>query len=560
MTKTSKATKRTSSNRSLTRADTAFLNAQILTIDGRRSEAQALAIEHGNIVRIGTNQRILSDVVENTCVLDLHGATVLPGFTDCHTHLVAYGLELSAANLRDARSISEIQAILAQHARKLTTGKWLLGYGWDQEKLKERRFPNRFDLDLAVPDKPACIFRICEHICAVNSEALRLANVTAATASPAGGVIDRDSKTGEPTGLLRENAMNLVFSVLPSRGDQEVREAASLAMRKAVSTGLTAVHCIVNQPQELRVLHAMNRAGELILRIYVLIPDSWLQSASEMGISTGFGDEMLRIQAVKVFADGSLGARTAALEKPYSDAPDSSGVIIHPQDELNTIVESSVRNGLQVAIHAIGDRAVNMALTAIENANLAVSGSSGLRHRIEHASVLNRDLINEIKRSKVIASIQPHFIASDAWVPRRVGQERARFVYPLKSLAKNAAIVVAGSDCPVEPIDPLRGIYAAVAPVSRGYGEQVDTWTAIEMFTRNAAYATHEEKLKGTIEEGRMADLVVLDRNPLVVPPEEIPKIKVLAAMVGGRFVYVSRRFRARRVSSGQRRPVQRRS
>jgi predicted amidohydrolase YtcJ len=330
-------------------------------------------------------------------------------------------------------------------------------------------------------------------------------------------------------------------------------------MRKAVSAGLTAVHCILDQPQHLRVLQAMNRDGELMLRIYVLIPDTWLASAAEIGISTGFGDDMLRIQAVKIFTDGSLGAQTAALEEPYSDSPETTGVIIHPQDELNAIVESAARHGFQVAIHAIGDRAVSMTLTAIENVNLTFPESSNLRHRIEHASVLSDDLIKRIKSSKVIASIQPHFIPSDVWVPERVGHERAKLVYPLRSLTKSATILVAGSDCPVEPIDPLQGIYAAVASISTDYSEKVDAQTAIEMFTKNAAYATFEEKAKGTIKPGKIADLVVLDSNPLLVAPEEIRKIRVLATMVGGRFVYASRGFQTRRGSSGRRRRVRRR-
>jgi predicted amidohydrolase YtcJ len=323
---------------------------------------------------------------------------------------------------------------------------------------------------------------------------------------------------------------------------------------------LTSVHCVIDQPQHVRVLQAMKRAGELRLRVYLLITDEWLDSAVKMGISTGLGDEMLRIQSVKIFTDGSLGARTASLEKPYSDAPDTAGVTIHTQDELNALVEKAAGHGLQVAIHAIGDRAIGMALTAIENANLTVPNSDRLRHRVEHASVLNRGLIDRIRRSKVVASVQPHFIVSDPWVPDRVGRERAKLVYPLKSLAKIGPTLVGGSDCPIEPIDPLEGLYAAVASAPEGYGERVNAQTAVEMFTRNAAYATHEEKLKGTIEEGKIADLVVLDRDPLQVPPEEIRSISVLATIVGGKLVYASRRFRAMQTSSAQRRPVRRHS
>jgi hypothetical protein len=304
----------------------------------------------------------------------------------------------------------------------------------------------------------------------------------------------------------------------------------------------------------------MNLAGELHVRIYVLIPDEWLAPAGEIGVSTGFGNEMLRIQAIKVFTDGSLGARTAALESPYSDSPSERGVLIHSQDQLNSIVESASRRGFQVAIHAIGDRAIAMALTAIENARLAVPQSDKLRHRIEHASVLNPDLIKRIKRAKVIASVQPHFIPSDPWVPARLGRERAKLVYALKSLMKSGIVVAGGSDCPVEPIDPLEGISAAVTSATEDYGERIDTQHALEMFTRNAAYATHEEKLKGTIHEGKVADLVVLDHDPLRVPPKEIRKIRVLASVIGGRIAYASNEFQAMRTLDGRYRPTRRRS
>jgi predicted amidohydrolase YtcJ len=281
---------------------------------------------------------------------------------------VSYGIQLYGANLRKTTSVSQIQRLLREQVEKTPPGKWVLGYGWDQERLNERRFPNRHDLDAVISDKPAFITRVCEHIGVANSVALELANITRRTAPPIGGIIDHD-QTGEPTGVLRENAMALVLSHVPALVGKELRRATSLAMEKAVSAGLTSVHCIVDDPEHVRTLQSMKLTGELLVRIYVLIPDDWLGSAVQVGISTGFGDEMLRIQGIKVFTDGSLGGRTAALESPYSDSPDAQGVLIHSQDQLNSIVESASRQGFQVAIHAIGDHAIAMALTAIENAN-----------------------------------------------------------------------------------------------------------------------------------------------------------------------------------------------
>jgi len=502
---------------------------------------------------------VLSVAGKNTQVWDLGGATVLPGFVDCHTHLVSYGIQLYGANLRKTTSLSEIQSVLRKQAEKTPLGAWVLGYGWDQERLDEPRFPNRHDLDAVISDRPAFITRVCEHIGVANSAALQIANITTRTTPPAGGVIDHDD-TGEPTGVLRENAMGLVSSHMPALEGAELRTAISLAVHKAVSAGLTSVHCIVDDPEHVRTLQSMNLAGELHARIYVLIPDEWLGPAGEIGVSTGFGNEMLRIQAIKVFTDGSLGARTAALESPYSDSPDERGVLIHSQDQLDSIVESASRRGFQVAIHAIGDHAISMALTAIENARHLVPECDKLRHRIEHVSVLNPDLIKRIKRARVIASVQPHFISSDVWVPARVGRERAKFVYPLRSLLGSGAMVVGGSDCPVEPIDPLEGISAAVTSATSDYGEGISAQAAVELFTKKAAYATHEEKLKGTIREGKMADLVVLARDPLAVPSGKIGEIRVLSTVVGGRIVYSSKRFQTMKTSNGQGRLARRHS
>jgi predicted amidohydrolase YtcJ len=331
----------------------------------------------------------------HTQTWDLGGAIVLPGFVDCHTHLVGYGIQLHGANLRKATSISEIQSILRKQAEKTPAGTWVLGYGWDQERLDERRFPNRYDLDAVVSDRPTFITRVCEHIGVANTAALQLSNITRNTIPGIGEVIDHD-ETGEPNGILRENAMALVLSHAPALAGAELRRAISLAMDKAVSAGLTTVHCVVDDPEHVRALHSMNVAGELRLRIYVLIPDEWFDAASRVGLSTGFGDNMLRIQAIKMFTDGSLGARTAALEAPYSDSPDAEGVLIHSQDQLNSIVESASRKGFQVAVHAIGDHAIAMALAAIENARHTVPQCGKLRHRIEHASMLNPDLISRI--------------------------------------------------------------------------------------------------------------------------------------------------------------------
>jgi len=307
----------------------------------------------------------------------------------------------------------------------------------------------------------------------------------------------------------------------------------------ALQAGLTTVHCIASSNLELQALSKLHLEGRLPLRFYMLIPANQLVHATSLGLRSGFGDAMLRIGAVKIFTDGSLGARTAALEEPYSDDPTTQGVAIYTRERLNDLVAEAHRSDLQTAIHAIGDRAIRMAIDAIENAG-QLFPAKNLRHRIEHASVLTEDLIQRMKELEVFAVVQPHFIVSDYWVHERLGRKRSELTYAFKSLLRYGVNVVGSSDCPVEPLAPLSGIAAAIH--RPGSKEALSLEQAIELYTRSAAYASFEENWKGTIEPGKLADLVVLEKDPRKVPPEMIQEIKVLATIVGGRTQYASKR------------------
>lgn len=305
-----------------------------------------------------------------------------------------------------------------------------------------------------------------------------------------------------------------------------------MACRRAVEAGLTGVHWIVESPAEMRVIQKMRREGKLPLRVYLLVPAEFLENLEGLGLMQGFGDSMVRIGGLKLLLDGSLGAQTAALCEPYNDAPETSGMLTFRQEDFEMLVFNAHKAGLQLAVHAIGDKAMDTALKAFEKA-LEKIPNADHRHRIEHASVLNKEFIRRMKSLGVIASVQPHFIVSDFWVEDRLGKKRARWVYSFKSLMKAGVVVCGGSDCPVEPISPLLGIWAAVVKQPNSE-ERLTVEEAIRSYTANAAYTSFEENSRGTIEEGKLADMVVLSDDPFKIKPEKIGDVKVLMTFVGG--------------------------
>ncbi len=516
-------------------ADVVILNANVVTLSSMKPKAEALAIKGGKIVAVGSNSEVGGYVGGGTRVLDLKGKTVVPGFVDCHVHMASFGQQLQGLDLRDTASIEELKRQIREYADKHPWKSWILGGRWDHEKFSEKRYPTRWDLDEAVPDRPVFLVRVCGHVGVANTKALEAAGITRDTVVE-GGRIDLDEASGEPNGVLRENALNLVWQAVPKPSETELEEAILEACIKAVSQGLTMVHWIVDSAEELRLIQKLWRDGKLPLRVYVGIPAKLLNEAVRLGLSTGFGDDMLRIGFVKIFADGSLGARTAALKEPYMDKPETRGMMLLSQRKLDSLVLKAHRAGWQVAVHAIGDRAVESVLKAFEKA-FKKHPRGGLRHRVEHCSVLNPRLIRRMKRLGLIASVQPHFIVSDFWIVDRVGVERARWVYPFKTLMKEGVVVASGSDCPVEPISPVLGIWAAVARKTF-VEESLTVEEALKTYTLNAAYASFDEDKKGTIEVGKFADLTVLSEDPFNVPPERLRGVEVEMTIVGGEVVY----------------------
>ncbi len=516
--------------------DLIIINATLINPDSEQPIAEAIAIKNGVITAVGTNEYVLSLEGKDTEKIDVKGRTVFPGFTDCHIHGAWLGQSLLEINLRNATSISEIKERVRDRANNTQRGSWIFGHGWDQDKLSEHRYPNLKDLDEVAPNNPVFLRRVCGHIAAVNSEAIKKAGISKDTPTPKGGQIDRDPKTGSPNGIIRENALDLIHKAMPERSEETLSNPIIQACKKMVQKGLTTVHWIIGSSKELKILQKLYKKNLLPVRLYLLIPVDYLDNLIELGLTTGFGDDHIRIGSVKILADGSLGARTAALKEPYTDSPTAKGILLYSKDQLEEFIEKTHNADLQLAIHVIGDKTAETVLRLVKE-TLQKTPKAEHRHRLEHASVLNPELIQAIQEVNMIASVQPHFIASDFWVEDRLGADRSRWTYALKSLCREGVVVVGGSDGPVEPISPMLGIYAATTRRSIPQ-ERLTVLEAIKLYTINAAYASFEEDIKGTLEKGKLADLVVLSHNPFQVSSEQLKQIEPVMTIVGGNIVY----------------------
>ena len=519
----------------LTSADLALIGGNILTMNYSQPTAKAVAIKGDRIIKVGTDDEIRQLFGKTTRVVQLNGKTVVPGFIDAHIHVVDYGQLLNWLDLSDARSIMELQKLLIARVAKSPKGKWLMGHGLDLSHFAEKRLLNRSILDSVSPDNPVVIYYKSGQACIVNSKALDLANVTPTTSVPQNGAIDKDAKTGEPTGILRDKATNLVWSVIPEPSKKELIEASSLACSKIVEAGITSVHWMVLAPIEISIIQKLYAKDKLPHRVYVVVP---VNLVDKIACLRSTADSVITVGGVVISADGYLAAKTASLFEPYADGSEN-GKLLYTSDEMKTLATRILNMGLQLVIHAMGDKAIDAALTTIEEISEEASQKAP-RNRIEQAAVLNEGLISRIKRKDVIVSVQPRVAASEfsVWSAlENLGSERSRWLYPLETLLKNGILIIGGSDCPMEPLNPLLGIQAAVTREAFPE-ERVTIDEALRMYTIGAACSSDEENIKGSVETGKLADLTVLSDDPKKVLPSEIDNIKVEMTIVGGRVVY----------------------
>ncbi len=513
------------------KANLVLINGQFITMNPSAPFAQAVAVRKDKIAAVGSNSEIQKWIGKRTKTIDLKRKTALPGFTDSHAHIMWLGYQSSEPDLRHVSSIESIQLRLREKAKATEKGKWIFGRGWDQDLLEEKRYPTRWDLDKAAPDNPVFIVRVCGHAGVANSKALEIAGIDESTAKSLGNYVDRDPKTDELTGLVKEKVVDLIRGV-PKRSRRELQKACAVAFSEAAKLGLTTVTCITDVPNEVYALERLSEQGRLPLRVYVMVAIESLRKFKYGQVD----DPYLKVKCVKIFADGSLGARTAALMEPYADEPSETGILYYTLEQLTRLIEEADSSGFQIAVHVIGDKAVDQTVQAFEDA-LGKERVTKRRHRLEHASVVSPRLIKRIRSLGLLATIQPHFVVSDFWVINRLGPERARWTYAFKSLVHKGVPVAGSSDAPVEQLSPLLGVWAAVTR-ERSPEERLSVMEALRAYTMGGAYFSFEEKVKGSIEVGKYADLAVLSHNPLKVKPDTIKDIKVEMTMVGGKIVY----------------------
>ena len=523
-------------------------NARVYTVDAQNPTAEAFAVDEGRLVAVGSEADVLA-AYPDWDRRDLDGLTVIPGLIDAHAHLMGLGESLLQADLVGTTSKAEIVERLRAFAVDLPEGAWLSGRGWDQNDWGDGEpFPTRADLDAAFPDVPVLLRRIDGHAVWANTAALRAAGLdpeAEAPADPEGGASIRD-EAGRPTGVFVDNAIGLVSRAVPEADEAFYAEALTRALDETTKYGLTGVHEAGTPLAVIDLYREFAASGRFPLRNYAMITPGEIAAfcaAHPEGVREA--DDRLVVRSVKVYADGALGSRGAALLDGYADDPGNHGLLFQPDETLQATVEQAMRCGLQVNTHAIGDRANRQVLDAYEAAIEATGGARG-RHRVEHSQILALDDIERFARLGVIASVQPTHATSDMpWAEDRIG-DRAVGAYAWRRLVDAGARLALGSDFPVERVDPLLGFHAAVtrqdaenAPAGGWYGNQVLTREeALRGFTLDAAYAAFMEDEVGSLEVGKRADFVVLSADLMAVPPEAILDTHVVQTVLGGETVY----------------------
>ena len=537
-------------------AETIFINGNIYTVNDKQPFAQAIAVKGDRIIFVGANADAEQFRGDKTRIVDLAGKTVTPGFTDSHCHIFGIGEREMTLNLEGTNTREDFLAKVKERVVQTERNKWLTGRGWIETFWKPPQFPTRADLDKIAPDNPVFLTRADGHAAVANSAALKIAAVTRETANPFGGEILKDPKTGEPIGMLLDNAMDLVAKNIPPPSEAEREQALLIGIKREIELGWCEIQNAGSELSDQEIIRRAYDAGKVKLRMVNAAygPGEAANELLKKGATLNAFDHRFTQRTIKVIFDGALGSRGAALLAPYSDKPDSSGFLTQKPEELRPMFEEALRRGIQVETHAIGDRANRLILDLYEQAFKAVpSGERKIqepRWRVEHAQILSEQDIPRFAKLGVIASMQPSHAISDLFfAPSRLGMERLAGAYAWNSLIKSGAIICGGSDAPVERGEPMIEFYAAVARKSIK-GESGEGWhpeqavpreQALRMFTINAAYAAFEENDKGSIEVGKLADFTVLSADIMKIPAPEILKTRCEMTVVGGEVVYENR-------------------
>lgn len=526
-------------------ADLVVTNANVRTMDAKRTVARSIAVLNGKIIAIGSDADTKSLIGKNTRVINAGGKTVLPGFNDAHVHFMETGAQLSSVDLRSAKSPEEFVQRIKDFAAKLPKGRWILGGQWDHENWTPNNLPTAALIDAATPDNPVFVNRLDGHMALANSLAMKLAGVDKNTPEVSGGLVVRDA-AGNPAGVFKDAAMSYIEKAVPDPSFEEKLEAAQAATDHAASLGVTSVQDM-STGTDIGVYQELMRQGRLKTRLYGCSPLADYRRWANTGIHYAFGNAMLRVGCLKGFADGSLGSTTAWFFDPYLDAPNTSGL---PRAEVTNGMKENIvaadKAGLQVYIHAIGDRANATILDFYENAN-KVNGPRDRRFRIEHAQHLRQQDIPRFGKLKVVASMQPmHIIDDGRWAWKRLDEKRLKGTYAFRTLLDSGAVLAFGSDSPVASMNALYGIYAAVTrrttddknPNGWIPEQKITVDEALRAFTYGSAYAEFQENVKGTLEVGKLADLIIISDDIFKVDPVKIKDAKVLTTIADGKVVF----------------------
>ncbi len=537
----------------LSGASLVLTNGNIYTVEEAQPRAQAVVVEDGRITFVGDSAEALRRAPAAARQVDLQGLTVLPGLTDAHAHLYGIGKRELSFNLEGTAGIEDLQERLSHQAEQTKGEIWIVGRGWIESRWQPARFPDRHDLDAAVSDRPVLLVRADGHGAVANSAALVLADIDAGTPDPAGGQILKDERTGEPTGMLIDGAIGLVQRLVPPPDQTQILRALELGARRSVEMGWTQLHIAGNSYKEVRALRQLCEQDKISLRLYDAIggPGADANRLLASGASLGECGGRLDVRGIKLYIDGALGSRGAALLAPYSDAPDNSGLLVNEEKALYPVLVRALRSGIQVQMHAIGDRGNRIALDLYERAFAAVPVSERAvaepRWRIEHAQVVAASDIPRFAELGVIASMQPsHAIGDLFFAPARLGPARLQGAYAWRSLLEAGATLVGGSDAPVERGDPMVEFYAAVvrrslegfADENWGAGERLSREQALHMFTLGPAYAAFQEDSRGSIAVGKAGDFTVLSADIMQIPGPQILQARAVMTIIGGQIVY----------------------
>ncbi|HED08185.1 MAG TPA: amidohydrolase [Ignavibacteria bacterium] len=524
----------------------AFINGKIYTVNEKQPFAQAVITEGNKILFVGSNADAKKYINRETSVTNLNGKLMLPGFIDDHVHFTSGGFFLLGLDLSNAKSKEEFKNILKEYV-STRKGRWITGGNWNHELWKVKKVPTKELIDGFTKETPVFIRRYDGHMGLANSYALKLAGINRDTKSPAGGLIVKDKKTGEPTGILKDNAMELISSIIPEHSHQEYIEAAEAALKYARELGVTTVEDITF-PNDLRVYQELEKEGKLTSRIYTRLPINGYKNLVNEGIQYNFGSDKIQLGSLKAYADGSLGSTTAWFFEPYKQDTTTYGL---PNDiiqdgRFKKWAFDADKNKLQISVHAIGNRANAYVLDVFSQIKKE-NPKWDRRFRIEHAQHIRKQDIPRFKEIGVIASVQPEHLLDDGiWAAKRIGEERAKLTHVYKSLIDAGAVVAFGTDWPVVDLNPMLGLYAAVTRRTDD-GKNPNGWLpeqkltieeAIKSYTINSAYAAFQENVKGSIEPGKLADMVVLSNDILTIDPVKIKDVKVDMTIFDGKIVY----------------------